>query len=261
MRNARPPALLAALAGAAIAFVALPLLALVARVPWSRFVEHLLSEEARDALTVSLVTSLLASAVALALGVPLALALARTPFRGVRVVRPLVTLPMVMPPVVAGVALLAAFGRRGVVGQPLQEALGLSIPFTPVAVVLAQAFVSLPFVVVTVEAGVRSVDSRMEEAARTLGAKSASVLRRVTLPLARTSIAAGAVLAWARSLGEFGATLTFAGNLPGETQTLPLAVYLSLERNDGAALALSVLLVAVCFVVLLVLRDRWLRPT
>jgi molybdate transport system permease protein len=165
---------------------------------------------------------------------------------------------MVLPPVVGGVALLLAFGRRGLLGGWLASSLGIHLPFTTAGAILAETFVAMPFLVITVEAGLRSMDTRFEDAARTLGASSWTVLWRVTLPLVRPSLVAGAVLCWARALGEFGATITFAGNFPGRTQTMPLAVYLALESNPDAAIVLSLVLLAVSLAVLIGLRDRWL---
>jgi molybdate transport system permease protein len=168
-----------------------------------------------------------------------------------------VTLPMVLPPVVGGVALLLAFGRRGLVGQWLASA-GLALPFTTAGAILAETFVALPFLVVAAEAGFRQIDPRLEEAAAVLGARPGFALRRVTLPLAAPALRAGAALCWARALGEFGATITFAGNFPGKTQTLPLAVYLALEHDPDAAIALSLVLLFVSVAALVALRDRWL---
>jgi molybdate transport system permease protein len=165
---------------------------------------------------------------------------------------------MVLPPVVGGVALFASFGRRGLFGQLLDDWLGIRIPFTTGAVVLAQTFVAMPFLVLTVEAALRQFDHRMADAARTLGAGRWTVFSRVTLPAIRPALVAGAVLAWARALGEFGATITFAGNLPGSTQTMPLAVYLALERDPEEALLISLVLIGISLTVLLGLRDRWL---
>ena len=175
--------------------------------------------------------------------------------------RALVLLPMVLPPVVGGVALLAAFSLRSPLGGWLHDAFGWQFTFSPVAVVMAQTFVGLPFFVITVEGALRSLDPGFEEAAAGLGASRTRVFTRVTAPMIAPSIAAGAVLAWARALGEFGATLTFAGNIQGRTQTLPLAVYLNLEKGDGSAIALSLLLVTVSLLALVVLRDRWLVRT
>jgi molybdate transport system permease protein len=165
---------------------------------------------------------------------------------------------MVLPPVVGGVALLLAFGRRGLVGAQL-DAIGVHLPFTTAGAVIAETFVAMPFLVLTLEAAFRSTDRRLEDAARTLGASRWTVFRRVTLPLVRPSLLAGIVLCWARALGEFGATITFAGNLPGVTQTLPLFVFLKLESTDAdAAIVLSLVLVAVSLGVIVSLRDRWL---
>jgi molybdate transport system permease protein len=174
------------------------------------------------------------------------------------VVRALVTLPMVLPPVVGGAAMLFAFGRRGLLGAPAYEATGFLLPFSIWGVVAANTFVAMPFLVITVESGLRAADPRYEDAAATLGASPGMIFRRITVPHAAPSIIAGAVLCWARALGEFGATVTFAGNLQGRTQTMPLAVYLALESDRDAAIALSLVLIAVSLAVLLPLRDRWL---
>jgi len=205
------------------------------------------------------VTATLATAVSLLLGVPLAWMLARARFPGRSVVRALVTLPLVLPPVVGGVALFLALGRRGIAGQWLEEWFGLSIPFTTAAVVLAETFVAMPFLVITVEGALRAADPRFEEASATLGASRWTTFRRVTLPMIAPSVLAGSVLCWARALGEFGATITFAGNFPGRTQTMPIAVYLALETDPDAAIALSLVLLAVSVVILVSLRDRVLR--
>jgi molybdate transport system permease protein len=205
-----------------------------------------------------LVTSLTATAIAIVLGVPLAWVQARVEYRGKRFVRALTTLPMVLPPVVGGVALLFALGRRGLVGSELDRA-GVHLPFTTAGAIVAETFVAMPFLVLTLEAAFRTTDRRLEEAARTLGASRGEVFRRVTLPLVRPSLVAGAVLCWARALGEFGATITFAGNLPAKTQTLPLFVYLKFEGSEAdAAIVLSLVLVVVSLLVVVGLRDRWL---
>jgi molybdate transport system permease protein len=239
--------------------VALPVLGIALRTPWSRLGEIATDGIAVDALRLSLIVATSAAAIALVLGFPIAWALARVPIRGNTVVRALVVLPLVMPPVVAGVGLLAAFGRRGIVGGPLNDGFGIQITFTTAAAVIAAAFVSLPLAVLALESGFRSIDERLEQAAATLGASRWYVLRRVTVPLLAPQIAAAAVLAWARALGEFGATITFAGNLRGRTQTLPLAVYERLQSDPDAAFALSVVLIAVALGVILALRGRFLR--
>jgi molybdate transport system permease protein len=242
----------------AVAAFALPLAGLLWRAPWSSAWHQLSSRAALDALRLSLVTSLGATAVAIVLGVPLAWVQARVDYRGKRLVRALTTLPMVLPPVVGGVALLFALGRRGLVGSELDR-VGIHLPFTTAGAIVAETFVAMPFLVLTLEAAFRSTDRRLEEAARTLGAGRGEVFRRVTLPLVRPSLIAGAVLCWARALGEFGATITFAGNLPAKTQTLPLFVYLKFEGSDtDAAVVLSLVLVVVSLVVVVGLRDRWL---
>ncbi|MEU1305854.1 molybdate ABC transporter permease subunit [Streptomyces shenzhenensis] len=242
----------------ALAFLLLPLLALLVRAPWGSLPELLSSTEVWQALQLSLITATAATGVSLVLGVPLAWLLARTDFPGRGVVRALVTLPLVLPPVVGGVALLLALGRNGVVGQWLDSWFGITLPFTTTGVVIAEAFVAMPFLVISVEGTLRAADPRFEEAATTLGASRFTAFRRVTLPLIAPGIAAGAVLAWARALGEFGATITFAGNFPGRTQTMPLAVYLALQNDPEAAIALSLVLLAVSIAVLAGLRDRWL---
>ena len=250
------PALI--LAGCAIAFFALPFVGLLWRAPWGRLGDVLTGSTVRDALWLSLRTSLAATAVAIVFGVPLAWLLARVDFPGRGFVRALATLSMVLPPVVGGVALFASFGRRGLIGQYLDEWFGFRLPFTTTGVVVAQTFVAMPFLVLTVEAALRQIDHRIEDAARTLGASRWYVFSRVTLPTIRPALIAGAVLAWARALGEFGATITFAGNFPGRTQTMPLATYLALETDPDEAIMIALVLIAVSFAVLIGLRDRWL---
>lgn len=242
----------------ALAFLLLPLVALLLRAPWSSLPSLLTSPDVWQALQLSLFSATAATAVSLVLGVPLAWLLARTEFPGRGLVRALVTLPLVLPPVVGGVALLLALGRNGVVGQWLDAWFGITLPFTTTAVVIAETFVAMPFLVISVEGTLRAADPRYEEAATTLGASRFTAFRRVTLPLIAPGIAAGAVLAWARALGEFGATITFAGNFPGRTQTMPLAVYLALQNDPEAAIALSLVLLAVSIAVLAGLRDRWM---
>ncbi|MFI9823522.1 molybdate ABC transporter permease subunit [Streptomyces sp. NPDC052013] len=251
------PLLVPALLG--LAFLLVPLLALLLRAPWRSLPEQLTSPEVWEALRLSLVCATAATALSLVVGVPLAWVLARTEFRGRGLVRALVTLPLVLPPVVGGVALLLALGRNGVVGQWLDEWFGITLPFTTTGVILAETFVAMPFLVISVEGTLRAADPRYEEAAATLGASRFTAFRRVTLPLIAPGIAAGSVLAWARALGEFGATITFAGNFPGRTQTMPLAVYLALQNDPAAAIALSLVLLAVSIAVLAGLRDRWMR--
>jgi molybdate transport system permease protein len=259
MRSERPPVLFVVLAAIGVAFFVLPLVGLASRAQWETALGDLTTPEALAALRLSFVVSLAATALALVLGVPLAWVYARVPFRGRDVVRALTTLPMILPPVVGGVALLFAFGRRGLFGQALDACCGIRLPFTTAGAVLAATFVAMPFLVLTVEAGLRSMDRRYEDAARTLGASRWLVFRRVTLPLIAPSVFAGAVLCWARALGEFGATITFAGNLPGTTQTLPLAVYIALETRPEVAIMLSLVLLAVSLAILVAMRDRYLR--
>jgi molybdate transport system permease protein len=235
----------------------LPLVGLLVRAPWSTLPKRLSDPGILAALRLSLETATLATVVSLVLGVPLAWMLARTQLPGRRFIRALVTVPLVLPPVVGGVALLLVFGRNGLLGRWLDTHFGFTLPFTTAGVVVAEAFVAMPFLVISVEGALRGADARYEEAAATLGAGRWTAFRRVTLPLVAPGIAAGAVLCWARALGEFGATITFAGNFPGRTQTMPLAVYLALEVDPGSAIVLSVLLLTVCVVILASLRDRW----
>ena len=245
-------------AALALAFLVLPLGALLVRAPWATLPERLTSPGVGQALRLSLVCATSATALCLVLGVPLAWVLARASFPGRRLVRALVTVPLVLPPVVGGVALLLLLGRRGLLGRHLDAWFGISLPFTTLAVVVAEAFVALPFLVIAVEGALRGADRRFEDAAATLGASRWTVLRRVTLPLVAPGITAGAVLCFARALGEFGATITFAGSFPGVTRTMPLEVYLALERDPADAVVLSLVLLAVSVVVLASLRDRGL---
>jgi molybdate transport system permease protein len=256
-RLGRTPLPLGIAAAAAVLFLLLPLLGLLLRAPWSDLGRHLGDPVVADALRLSVVCSLGSLAVAVVLGVPLAWVLARRDFRGRSLLRALVTLPLVLPPVVGGVALLRAFGRNGVLGSWLDE-VGIRLAFTTTGAVLAGAFVAMPFLVLAVEGAIAGLDERHEEVAATLGSSPLRVFRTVTLPLVAPGLAAGAALAWARALGEFGATITFAGNLQGETQTLPLAVYLLLLDDPDAATAVSLLLLVVSIAVLVLLRGRWL---
>jgi len=251
------PALFVVPAVLAIGFLAIPLFGLLGQVSWGHLLGELGDPQVRVALRLSLECSLGAVAISLLIGVPLAYLLARVDFRGHSVVRALTTLPMVLPPVVGGVALLLAFGRRGLAGQWLDRAFGITLPFTTAGAILAEAFVAMPFLIITTEAGLRAMDRRFEDAAATLGAGRWTTFRRVTLPLIGPSLGAGAALCWARALGEFGATITFAGNLPGTTQTMPLAVYLALENDLQAAVALSLVLLVVSLALLIAMRDRW----
>ncbi|MBM4421103.1 MAG: molybdate ABC transporter permease subunit [Chloroflexi bacterium] len=255
----RAPIGFLALAGLAAAFFVLPLVGLVVRTPWASALADLSAPAVIDALRLSMITSLGATAISVVLGVPLAWVYARVEFPGKLVLRALTTLPMVLPPVVGGIALLVAFGRRGVFGEPLFDLFGLRLPFSTAGVIVAETFVAMPFLVLTVEAALRSMDRRYEDAARTLGASRVRVFRTVTLPLVGPAIGAGMVLCWARALGEFGATITFAGNFRGETQTLPLAAYLALEQNVDTAVLLGLTLLGISLVVLVALRDRYLR--
>ena len=240
---------------------ALPLLGLLQRAAWGDFWDDLSDPAARHALRLSIECSLWATLLSVVLGVPLAWVLARGDFPGRALLRALVLLPLVLPPVVGGVALLYAFGRsNGLVGPWLYDTFGLQLTFSKTGVVLAETFVAMPFLVLTVEGGLRAIDTRYEDAAATLGAGRWTTFRRVTLRFLAPTLAAGAALAWARALGEFGATITFAGNLPGVTQAMPSAVYRAFETDPPSAVALSLVLLAVSVSVLVLLRDRWLRP-
>jgi molybdate transport system permease protein len=239
-------------------FVVLPLIAVAAKVDWLQFWSLITSESSTTALVLSLKTAVASTALCLLLGVPMALVLARSDARLVRMARPLILLPLVLPPVVGGIALLYAFGRLGLIGEYLNAA-GIQIAFTTTAVVLAQTFVSLPFLVIALEGAARTAGADYEVVAATLGARPTTVWWRVSLPLLAPGLISGAVLAFARSLGEFGATLTFAGSREGVTRTLPLEIYLQRESDADAAVALSLLLVAVAAIVVVGLGSRRLR--
>jgi molybdate transport system permease protein len=254
----RVPIVVAGAAAVGALIFVVPLAGLLWRAPWSSAWSVLSRRDALTALRLSLETSIAATAIAVVFGVPLAWVQARVAYPGRSIVRALTLLPMVLPPVVGGIALLLALGKRGLVGQYLDHA-GVHLPFHVGGAVLAETFVAMPFLVLTVEAAFRSADRRFEDAARTLGASRLNVFRRVTLPMIRPSLVAGAVLCWARALGEFGATITFAGNTPGKTQTLPLFVYVRLEEGSiEPAIVLSLVLLVISLAVLVSLRDRWL---
>jgi molybdate transport system permease protein len=242
----------------AFAFIVTPLIGLVRQVPWGDLWDDLQTPKATDALRLSVICSLWATGLSIVFGVPLAWVLARVDFPGRAVVRALVLLPLVIPPVVGGVGLFYAFGLKGLLGQYLYDWFGVQLTYTTAAVVMAETFVAMPFLVITVEAALRSMDRRYEDAAASLGAGPITVARRVTIPMIFPGLVAGAALAWARALGEFGATITFAGNIQGRTQTTPLAVYLLLQSDPDIAIGLSVVLLAVCIAVLALLRERWL---
>lgn len=258
-RSRSTPVPVGIVAAAGVVFVVLPLAGLAARAPWSSVLAELTSETALTAARLSLVVSVLGAAVALVLGFPVAWVLARARFPGRALVRALVLLPLVLPPVVGGVGLLAALGRRGLLGTPL-AAIGVELPFTTAGAVVAAAFVSFPLLVLAAEAGLHSLDPRLEHAAATMGASRWYVMRRIAIPLLCPQLVAGVVLAWARALGEFGATLMFAGNLRGRTQTLPLAVFETSQTDPGGAILLSLLLVGLSLAVIVSLRGRFLGP-
>ncbi|WP_067476005.1 molybdate ABC transporter permease subunit [Nocardia amamiensis] len=242
-----------------LAFLLVPLVGLLIRVPWATMPGRLFSAEVGQALRLSLLCATAATLICLVLGIPLAWVLARAELPGRGLIRALVTVPLVLPPVVGGVALLLVLGRRGLIGRHLYEWFGVSLPFTTAGVIVAEAFVAMPFLVISVEGALRAADPRFEEAAATLGASRWYAFRRVTLPSVLPGVVAGGVLCWARALGEFGATITFAGNFPGRTTTMPLAVYLALETDPDAAIVLSLVLLAVSVAVLVALRERWIR--
>jgi molybdate transport system permease protein len=245
-------------AAAGAVFVVLPLVAIAVQVDWPRFLSLVTSPASVSALALSVQTAAASTVLCLVLGVPMAIVLARSRSRAIRVVRPLILLPLVLPPVVGGIALLYAFGRLGLVGRYL-DAAGVQVAFTTTAVVLAQTFVSLPFLVIALEGAARTAGADYEMVAATLGARPGTVWWRVTLPLLAPGLLSGSVLAFARALGEFGATLTFAGSRQGVTRTLPLEIYLQRESDADAAVALSLLLVLVAAAVVIGLGNRWLR--
>ncbi|HEV8056091.1 MAG TPA: ABC transporter permease [Nocardioidaceae bacterium] len=252
------PAALLVPAVLGLLYLVLPLLALLVRTPWSGLPAQLARPQVVDALRLSLLSATLATALCLLLGVPLAWVLARTQIPGRPVVRALVTVPLVLPPVVGGLALLLLLGRRGLLGERLDLWFGITLPYSTAAVVIAEAFVAMPFLVLTVEGALRSADVRLEDAATTLGASRLYAFRRVTLPLLAPGVTAGAVLCFARALGEFGATVTFAGSFPGVTRTMPIEIYLASQTTPETAVVLSVVLLTVSVLVLAGLRERWL---
>ena len=253
----RAPARLVVPALVAVVFLMLPLVALLARTPWRDFLQRLTEPAILDALRLSLVTSLAAIALVCMVGVPLAWSLARVSFPGRSVVRTLVIVPLVLPPVVGGVALLSAFGRNGLVGGLLRDTFGLTLPYTTAAVVIAHAFVALPFFVLSMEGALRATNAEYDVVAATLGASRWTTFRTVSLPLAGPGLLAGLVLGWARALGEFGATITFAGNFPGTTRTMPNAIYVALQTDPDTAVQISVILMVMSVAVLALLRERW----
>jgi molybdate transport system permease protein len=254
------PALVAAPALIGVAFLLLPTLALLVRMPWGDLGRIYRDQGIWTALRLSIESSLEATAISLVVGVPLAWVLARLRLPGMGIVRAVVTIPLVLPPVMGGVALFDAFGRNGILGHPIHSLLGRDVPFSFLAIVIAQTFVSMPFLIITVEGAFRIADRGVEEAAATLGASRGRIFARITLPLVLPAIIAGAVLCWARALGEFGATLLFGGNTPGVTRTVPTAVLTVYNDNPANAPALALPLLAVALLVLGALRDKWLRP-
>jgi molybdate transport system permease protein len=260
--DGRVPVALLVPAAVGVAILVVPVVGLVVRAPWSRIPEIVTSEEVLTAVRLSLTTATTATLVCLVCGVPLAWVFARVEFPGRRLLRGLVTVPLVLPPVIGGVALLVAYGRRGLIGGWLESTFGVSLPFTTVAVVLAQSFVAMPFLVVAVEGALRTVDRRFEDVAATLGASAWTTFRRVTMPGIAPGVLAGTVLCWARALGEFGATITFAGSFPGTTRTVPVEAYVAIGAGDpDTAIVLSLIMIAISLAVLVGLRDRWVSST
>ncbi len=254
----RPPLVLVLPAALAAALLVVPLATLVLDTPWGSFLDQLRSPVVRDALALTGAASASTVVVCLLLGTPLAWLLARVDFPGRALLRAAVAVPLVLPPVVAGVALVTALGRNGLVGQLLRESTGLSVPYTSLGVVVAHTFVSLPFYVLSVEGALRASGEAYDVVAATLGASRWTTFRRITLPLALPGVLAGAILAWARSLGEFGATITFAGNYPGTTQTMPSLIYQALQSDPQVARTLSMILLVVSVATLAALRNHWL---
>jgi len=254
------PALVVAPAAIGVLFLFLPTLALLIRTPWTRLGAIYRDDHVWPALRISVESSLWATAASIVFGVPLAWVLARLRVPGIGLARAVVTIPLVLPPVIGGVALFNGFGRKGINGRPIHAIFGQDLPFSFPGIVLAQIFVAMPFLVITVEGALRIADRGVEEAAATLGASRSRIFLRVTVPLVLPAIVAGAVLCWARALGEFGATLLFGGNVPGATQTLPTLVLTVFQRNPADAPALALPLMAVAVLVLVGLRDKWLRP-
>jgi len=254
------PRLLWVPAGLALAFLVLPLVALVAQVPWGQFGQVVAGSDVGQSLALSLGAGAAATGLSVLLGVPLAWVLARSvewnPILR-RLLRAFVTVPLVLPPVVGGIALVLLLGRTGLIGTFLRVWFGIQIPFTTPAVVISETFVAMPFLVLSVEGALRGADRRLEDAAETLGASRWMIFRRITLPLIAPGVAAGAVLSFARALGEFGATITFAGDFPGVTRTMPIAAYIALESDPGSAYVIAIILLAVAIAVLFALRDRW----
>ena len=260
-RLGRPPLVLLVPAAVAALLLIVPLVTLVADTPWHGLGDQLSSGAVGDALWLTVLASACTVVLCLLLGTPLAWLLARVDFPGRSLLRAAVLVPLVLPPVVAGVALVTALGRTGFIGKPLYEWFGLTIPYTTPAVIIAHTFVSLPFYILAVEGALRSAGEGYDAVAATLGADRWTTFRRVTLPLAFPGVVAGAALAWARSLGEFGATITFAGNYPGTTQTMPSLIYTDLQSDPLVARTVSMILLIVSIVVLALLRNRWLtRP-
>lgn len=258
-RTHKPSGVMLALAIVGIVFFAVPVIGIAIQTPWRDLPMLLTRDIVVSALGLSLISSIAATAISLVFGVPVAYLLARVEFAGQSVIRGLVLLPLVLPPVVGGAALLFALGRRGVIGEPLYQATGLVLPFSMWGVIVATTFVAMPFLIITVEGALRNLDGRLEGAAATLGASRWTVIRRVTLPMIYPALVSGVALTWARAFGEFGATITFAGNLQGRTQTLPLAVFVALESDRATATAISLLMIVVSLAVLILLRDRWWR--
>ena len=257
----RTPAVLLVPAVIAATLLVVPTISLIVQTPWGDFFSQMTSPSVRQALWLTSLASVATVVACLVLGTPLAWLLARVDFPGRSLLRAAVIVPLVLPPVVAGVALVTALGRTGLVGRWLYEWFGLTLPYTTTAVVIAHTFVSIPFYILSVEGALRASGDELDLVAATLGADRWTTFRRVSLPLALPGVVAGSALAWARSLGEFGATITFAGNYPGTTQTMPSKIYTALQSQPDVARTLSMILLVVSVGVLALLRNRWLtRP-
>ena len=255
-----PPLVVVPPAVIGVLFLLLPTAAILIRTPWTRLGSIYRQQGVWTALRLSVESSLEATVLSVVFGVPLAWALARLRLPGMGIARAIVTIPLVLPPVIGGVALFNALGRKGILGDPIHAVLGRDLPFSFPAIVLAQTFVAMPFLVITVEGAFRIADRGVEEAAATLGASRSRIFLRVTLPLVLPAVLLGAVLCWARALGEFGATLLVGGNVRGVTQTLPTLVLSVFNNNPADAPALALPLIVVAVVVIGALRDAWLRP-
>ena len=257
-KQRRAPYSLLLIATLGFALLAIPFIGLSQRTPWSSFVQIATEETVLRSISLSMVIATSSAGICVFLGIPLGWVLARAEFRGLRIMRAIVLLPMVLPPVAGGTALLFALGRKGFVGEKLDSWFGVTLPFTTAGAIIAATFVALPFFVLTIESAAAELDSKLEEASLNLGATPIRTFFTVTLPMLRNSILAGIALSWARALGEFGATITFAGDNPGQTRTLPLQLFVALETNPERAMVIGMLMVLISLSVLVTLRGNWL---